>query len=89
MILMAKVGTFSFSLYLIHYPLFKLAGWYWVRHYGDKPSSLLVALLAVAAVIPLAWLYYQWVERPTHRLARFWGARKTSVTASFAETIKA
>ncbi len=89
MILLAKIGTFSFSLYLIHYPLFKLAGWYWVRHYGDKPSSLLVALLAVAAVVPLAWLYYHWVERPTHRLARFWGARKLSVTASVAETVKA
>lgn len=74
---LAWLGTFSYALYLVHYPLFHLAGGVWQGAFGAKPSCILVPLAAVALVIPLAWLFYCLVELPSHRLARRLGARKT------------
>jgi peptidoglycan/LPS O-acetylase OafA/YrhL len=71
---LAWIGTFSYSLYLIHYPMFRYAGWLWLQHFGSKPSNLLVALTAVTVVIPLAWLFHCLIELPSHRLARKIGA---------------
>lgn len=67
---LAWIGTFSYSLYLIHYPLFQWAGFAWQKSFASKPASLLVALAAVALVIPLAWLFHRLIELPSHRLAR-------------------
>ena len=67
-------GTVSYSLYLIHFPLFKLAGAVWFQLYGSKPESFLVPTLATVLVVPLAWIFYRLIELPTHELGRHWGA---------------
>jgi peptidoglycan/LPS O-acetylase OafA/YrhL len=63
-------GTVSYSLYLLHFPLFKLAGHAWVEVYGSKPESFLIPSIATFLVIPFAWFFYRVVELPTHQLAR-------------------
>jgi peptidoglycan/LPS O-acetylase OafA/YrhL len=63
-------GSVSYSLYLIHFPLFKLAGAAWIQHYGSKPESFLVPTLATVLVVPMAWVFYRLIELPFHELAR-------------------
>lgn len=71
--IVAGIGTFSYSLYLIHYPLFHLAGHAWQLHFGAKPASILISLAAVLLVVPLAWVFHRCIEAPSHRLARSLG----------------
>jgi peptidoglycan/LPS O-acetylase OafA/YrhL len=66
----AWIGMFSYSLYLIHYPLFHLAGEAWRRGFGAKPSSLAVPLAGVLVAIAVARLFHRCIEAPSHRLAR-------------------
>jgi peptidoglycan/LPS O-acetylase OafA/YrhL len=67
---LAWVGVLSYSLYLVHFPAFKLMGLAWQEVFGAKPGNFLVPLAATLAVIPLAWFLHRWVERPSHDLAR-------------------
>lgn len=67
-------GTVSYSLYLLHFPLFKLAGSAWFQIYGSKPESFLLPTLATVLVLPCAWIFYRLIELPTHELGRQWGA---------------
>jgi peptidoglycan/LPS O-acetylase OafA/YrhL len=67
-------GTVSYSLYLLHFPLFKLAGSAWFQIYGSKPESFLLPTLATVLVLPFAWIFYRLIELPTHELGRQWGA---------------
>ena len=67
-------GTVFYSLYLIHFPLFKLAGAAWFQLYGSKPESFLVPTLATVLAVPLAWVFYRWIELPSHDLARKLGS---------------
>lgn len=67
-------GTVSYSYYLLHFPVFKLAGALWLDLYSTKPESFLWPTLATIAMIPIAWCFYVVVERPTHHLARRLGA---------------
>lgn len=69
------IGTVSYSFYLLHFPLFKLAGIFWVQVYGSKPASFLIPTLATALVIPFAWIFYHLIELPTHELGRRWGSK--------------
>jgi len=68
------VGMVSYSFYLLHFPLFKLAGAMWVQLYGSKPESFLLPTLATVMVVPFAWIFYRLVELPTHEIGRRWGA---------------
>jgi peptidoglycan/LPS O-acetylase OafA/YrhL len=68
------LGAISYSLYLLHYPLFKLMGAVWLAHFGSKPGSLLVVLLACLPALALAWLFHRLVEQPSHQLARRLGS---------------
>jgi peptidoglycan/LPS O-acetylase OafA/YrhL len=67
---MLWLGKISFSLYLIHFPLFRLWGLAWVHEFGDKPANLFVCLLASLAAVLIAGVFYKYVEKPSHQLAR-------------------
>jgi peptidoglycan/LPS O-acetylase OafA/YrhL len=67
-------GTVSYSLYLIHFPVFKLLGIAWLAVYGSKPDSFLIPTIATLLMLPLSWLFYRSIELPTHRLAQRWGS---------------
>lgn len=75
LVLLVWLGTLSYSLYLVHFPLFRLAGAAWKAGAGHKPLNLLVPLAAAVLVVPVAALFYRWVEAPSHRLARTVGRR--------------
>jgi len=64
------LGQISFSLYLIHFPLFRLLGILWVEWKGDKPSNLLIPLSASSLAVIIAASFYKVVEKPSHQLAR-------------------
>lgn len=61
------LGTISFSLYLVHVPLLA-ALQHGLRH--RVPSEAICAL-GVSVSLPAAWLFYEAIERPAHRLARY------------------
>lgn len=60
---LAKLGDFSYSLYLVHWPLFAFAANIYV---SEIPLSVRALLLSVSIILSLG-LYYA-VERPLHRV---------------------
>ena len=64
------IGKISFSLYLIHFPLFKLFGYLHIELFGGKPANFLVTLLYLIPVNILSWLFFKWVENPLHQWSR-------------------
>ena len=69
----AWLGKISFSLYLVHFPFFKLCGFLYRHYFGEKPTNFLVTLSFVPLVIVVAWIFYIVVEIPSHTLSRKWG----------------
>ncbi|MDA0570554.1 acyltransferase family protein [Burkholderia gladioli] len=61
----AWFGEFSYSLYLIHLPLFVCLGSLLYR--SQLQSAIWPSFMFLAAAIPLAWLFYRAVERPAMR----------------------
>lgn len=53
------VGNWSYSLYLIHWPLFSFAFIVYQRH---PPTQVLAGLAALSVL--LAWLQYKYIEQP-------------------------
>lgn len=76
------LGTISYSLYLIHFPLFRLFGALWVQTFGAKPSNFLVGLGFSLLMLPLAWVFHWAIERPSHRLAKGLAPTKTPAVTS-------
>ena len=74
-----KLGQISYSLYLIHFPLFRLMGGIWVQATGEKPANLLLSFAAAGVAIGVGRVFYSVVERPTHQLARALGRGKAEV----------
>jgi len=68
--LFLTVGTISYSLYLIHYPLYKLWGSAWVNFFSSKPTNFFIPISLSLACIPIAYLFYTWIEVPSHKLAK-------------------
>jgi peptidoglycan/LPS O-acetylase OafA/YrhL len=60
------VGKISFSLYLIHFPLFKLFGYLHREIFNEKPTNFLISLFYLFPVIIVAWFFFRWVEKPVH-----------------------
>ena len=60
----------SFSLYLIHFPLFKLFGYLHRSIFDEKPANFLISLFYLLPVIFLAWLFFMWVEDPIHQWSK-------------------
>jgi len=67
---MVFLGTISYSLYLIHYPLFKFLGNMWGQIFGSKPESFLIPSLATMAAIPIAFLFFVIIEKPSHEISK-------------------
>ena len=64
------VGKISFSLYLIHFPLFKLFGYIHREIFNEKPANFLISLFYLIPVIMLAGLFFRWVEQPIHQWSK-------------------
>jgi peptidoglycan/LPS O-acetylase OafA/YrhL len=64
------IGKISFSLYLIHFPLFKLFGYLHGDIFGEKPANFLISLFYLLPVILLAWLFFRGVEDPIHQWSK-------------------
>ena len=64
------IGKISFSLYLIHYPIFKVLGYCHRDLFDDKPSNFLVALLYLLPVIFFGWCFYMIIEKPIHNWSK-------------------
>lgn len=64
------LGTCSYSLYLIHKPLFRLCGIIWIDLFGGKPINFFIPLGFVALAVLIAWWFYRIIEMPSHILAK-------------------
>jgi peptidoglycan/LPS O-acetylase OafA/YrhL len=70
------LGRRSFSLYLTHLPILVAL----VYLFGDRNWGL-VALVGIPLGLGVAVLFFRFVERPSHRLARFLGAATSLLSA--------
>ncbi|MBU6181583.1 MAG: acyltransferase [Verrucomicrobia bacterium] len=78
--ILAFTGTISYSIYLLHFPLFRLAGAAWVSMFGSKPDSFFIPTLATLLVVPVAWVFFRVIEMPSHQIGRRLG-RALQVTS--------
>ena len=60
------LGRISFSVYLIHFPLFKLMGYLHRSFFGEKPANFLFPLAYLLVACGLGWIFYRTIERPVH-----------------------
>ena len=67
---LAWLGKISFSLYLIHFPLFKLLGYLHIESFGEKPVNFLFSLAYLIPVCFLAWIFYRLIESPVHQWSK-------------------
>jgi peptidoglycan/LPS O-acetylase OafA/YrhL len=64
----ARLGAFSYSLYLIHLPIFVLLSSLLFR--SALQTSIWPSLAFTAGVLPVAMLFYWLVERPAQRMSQ-------------------
>ncbi len=64
------LGNISFSLYLVHYPLLQVCGIAWEKQFGSKPSNFFVPMAFCGLAIVAANIFYLFIEKPSHLLAR-------------------
>ena len=68
--LLTWLGKISFSLYLIHFPFFKLFGYLHRQILNEKPANFLISLFYLIPVIFLAWLFFRYIEEPIHKWSK-------------------
>ena len=79
---LSALGRWSYSLYLLHFPLLLMLGAWWVGRSGAKPSSYLVCLGGCVAILPAVWIFYRLVERPSHLWARRAATKRPAAPAA-------
>jgi peptidoglycan/LPS O-acetylase OafA/YrhL len=63
----SKLGNISYSLYLVHWPLFAFFNNVWIgKVNNDQPLEARLALVALSLL--LAWLLHQYVEEPVRHM---------------------
>ncbi|WEY40338.1 acyltransferase [Paraburkholderia sp. SUR17] len=62
---LSRFGDFSYSLYLIHLPIFVLLGSLFFR--SELQLAIWPSFAFMLAVLPVAWLFYRIVELPAMR----------------------
>ncbi len=67
---MNVVGEMSYSLYLIHFPLFLVLGACWIAVFGTKPTNVLVSIVMTLLSLPCAYLLWRLIELPSQGLGR-------------------
>ncbi|GAA4192155.1 acyltransferase [Microbacterium oryzae] len=72
------LGDVSFSLYLVHAPILATLAFAW----GDD-QWVLVGLVGVPLSLAVAWAFFRFVERPSHRAARAAGRRAQAAFERF------
>lgn len=78
--LLAKIGDFSYSLYIVHVPIFVfLVSWLF---HSRKPDSILYSACFLCVAVAGAYLFYWCVERPVLRWLKTMSSRRTLVNAS-------
>ena len=68
------LGKISFSVYLIHFPLFKLLGYLHRSFFDEKPANFLIPLAYILVACGLGWIFYRIIERPIH----LWSKKRIS-----------
>jgi O-antigen biosynthesis protein len=72
--LLSRLGDSSYALYLVHYLLLELFGYFLAGSAPLRPWLPLLFGLWLAAIVVIAHGYYLWLERPLHdRLCRWRG----------------
>ena len=67
----ALIGSFSFTLYMIHYPIFVfIRGWWQLNHNGALPMNFGLALAGILCISILAYLVHFLTELPFLRSGR-------------------
>jgi peptidoglycan/LPS O-acetylase OafA/YrhL len=79
--LLAWAGLWSYSLYLVHAQAADI--WYWLRVPNAGPRLTWCGVILSSLLG--AYVFYLLVERPSHRLARWIGAARSSAASSRAE----
>ena len=67
---LARLGDVSYSLYLIHMPVFTTLAALWLARVHGLPSNWLVALAGAGVAVALAFAFWSAVERPSISLAQ-------------------
>ncbi|PSJ41719.1 acyltransferase family protein [Allosphingosinicella deserti] len=60
---LARVGDFSYSLYLVHWPIFAIAH----NAYLTEQLPLITAVGGVVLSLALGYILYRWIEEPVRR----------------------
>lgn len=66
---LSKIGTWSYSLYLLHQPLIWAVPIAWLSSYGHAAEFVFLGFAALA-VVPLSFLLYRTVEAPSIKAAK-------------------
>ncbi len=83
---MNVVGEMSYSLYLIHFPLFLVLGACWMAVFGTKPANVLVPLAMTLLSLPCAYLLWRLIELPSQGLGRNLALRSAANTERLQRT---
>ena len=64
------LGKISFSLYLIHFPLFKLLGYIHLEIFKSEARKFSIDHSLLIPVIFFSWVFYLTIERPIHQWSK-------------------